>query len=121
LLRLFEPIMPFVTEESWSWWQDGSVHCAGWPDAATLRASGGRPLHFDVASDVIGLMRKRKSEQKRSLATPVKRALVCDTAERLEALREVQDDVMEAGKIALLETEVADALSVEVELDEPQT
>jgi valyl-tRNA synthetase len=120
LLRLLAPILPFVTEESWSWWHDDSVHCARWPDASSLRDGGGRSLHFDVASEVIALVRKCKSEQKRSLATPATSALVRDTAERLEALREVQDDVMEAGKITSLETVVADALSVDVELAAPE-
>lgn len=119
LQRLFAPHLPFVAEEVWSWWQEGSVHRAAWPaaDALADAACGAQPLVFDVASDVLGAIRKAKSDQRRSLRTRVTRAVVRDTGERLRALESALPDVREAGNVAELAIEDAAEPSVDVELE----
>ncbi len=119
LLRLFAPLLAYVTEEVWLWWQEGSIHLASWPESDQLRVDGADHLVYIVAAEVLGAVRKVKSEHRRSLATPVDRVVVRDTEERLAALEAARGDVMEAGKITTLETEVGPELLVKVELAPP--
>ncbi|MGH9026823.1 MAG: valine--tRNA ligase [Acidimicrobiia bacterium] len=121
LLRLFAPHFPYVTEEVWSWWQDGSIHRAPWPEAKSLRAAASPDppdLVYAVAAAVIGEVRKAKSGERRSMRTEVTRAVVRDTVDRLAALDAARDDVAAAGRIASLETEPGEAFTVDVELAE---
>jgi valyl-tRNA synthetase len=119
--RLFAPFLPFATAEVWSWWQDGSVHRAPWPSGDELRAAAGTDADaavLDVAADVLGRIRKAKTEAKRSMKTPAASVLVRDTAERLAALASADLDVREAGVVEAWSTEAnGDGdLVVEVEL-----
>ena len=121
LLKLFAPFLPYVTEEVWSWWRDGSIHRSPWPDAAPPSGRRrSRPLPLRVAADVLTEIRRAKSEAKRSMRTPVVRVVVTDTAERIAALERAVDDVRQAGVIAELVTEVGDAFAVAVELALPE-
>ena len=122
LLRLFAPHLPFVTEEVWSWWQDGSVHRTPWPDSkefGTVTAGAeADPAIYAVAADVLGEIRKAKTSQQKSLRAEVDLAVVRDTAERLHALEPALADVREAGRVRALELLEADEFAVEVDLTE---
>jgi valyl-tRNA synthetase len=104
-LRLFAPFLPFVTEEVWSWWQEGSVHTARWPSAGELRLVGGDgdPAVLAAASSVIGAIRKAKSDAKVSMRTEVASVIVRGSDEALEPLRQVVSDVAAAGRVNQLD------------------
>jgi len=119
LLRLFAPVLPYVSEEVWSWWRDGSIHRSDWPSGRELRIGGADPLVYEVAADVLGQVRKVKSTMQVSLAAPVQNVCVIDTPARLDALAAARADVCDAGKIAELDTEPGSVASVRVELAAP--
>jgi valyl-tRNA synthetase len=106
LLKLFAPFLPFVTEEVWSWWHDGSIHRSAWPDAEALRqkAEDGSAEVLDVASWVLGEVRRAKTEAKKSLRVGVDRVVVSDTVHRLRILSHALGDVREAGRVEDVET-----------------
>jgi valyl-tRNA synthetase len=122
LLRLFAPHMPFVTEEVWSWWRDGSVHRAPWPETDELAAfASGDASVYPAAAAVLGEIRKAKSEAKRSMRTDVTRVIVRASAELLRSLEPAIADVRDAGRI-VGEVEMVEAgeLALEVTLVDPE-
>jgi valyl-tRNA synthetase len=130
--RLFAPFLPFVCEEVWSWWQEGSVHRAKWPDPVELSMAAGaagvdgraadaaerEDVALEATADVLREVRKAKSQARRPMRAPVARVLVRDTAERLDALALGRGDLLQAGSIELLQPVTDDEFAVEVELAE---
>jgi valyl-tRNA synthetase len=114
LQRLLAPIQPFATAESWSWWNDDSVHRAEWPRRTGL---GGDPALAGPVIDVLTNVRRAKTEAKRSQRSAVDKVVVTapdGTAEA--AIRAGVADLTEAGSIADLTVETGDSFAVLVEL-----
>jgi valyl-tRNA synthetase len=100
LLRLFAPVLPYVTEEVWSWFHDdGSIHRAAWPATGELTVAGGRPEVLAAAYELLGEVRRHKTERGVSLRAPVALVRVAASPEHLERLHEAVDDLRQAGSI----------------------
>ena len=114
-LRLFAPFLPFACEEAWSWWQQGSIHRAPWPRRAELTGTGD-PAVLAAASEVLGQVRRAKSEARRKLRTLVTEAQVQASPDFLRALAAASADLCDAGNIAdlVLSEGVDGAPTVEV-------
>jgi valyl-tRNA synthetase len=115
VLRAFAPFLPYVTEEVWSWWREGSVHRAPWPGADELPADGD-PEVYALAAGALTAVRREKALAKVSLRVPVEHVVVRDTAERLAKLALVEADLLDAGNIAATELIEADEPSIQVVL-----
>ncbi|WP_214111250.1 valine--tRNA ligase [Acrocarpospora catenulata] len=94
LLRLFAPFLPFVTEEVWSWWRDGSVHQAAWPRP---RGWDGDPAVLAAVAEVLRQVRRAKSAAKLSMRAEVSRLEVSGDGAAL--VRPAQDDLCAAGGV----------------------
>lgn len=115
-LRLLAPFLPYVTEETWSWFRDGSIHRSAWPTVEELPEAD-TELMDDVASALI-VIRGAKSNAKVSMRTEVVKAAFSGPADVLERLRAIESDLRAVGRIVgdVTWTDGGDELSVDVQL-----
>jgi valyl-tRNA synthetase len=98
VLRLFAPIMPYVTEEVWSWWRDGSIHRTRWPVAEDVVVSEDPGLLSDVSAALIQI-RGAKTQARVSMKTEISLAKFYGTSGALAHLQAVEPDLRAVGRI----------------------
>jgi valyl-tRNA synthetase len=100
LLRLFAPMLPYVTEEVWSWWHDGSVHRAPWPTVTDTSAGEGADVALLTAvGEALAGVRKAKSEAKVGMRAEVAAIVLAGPAEWVDRVRLGEADLSAAGRI----------------------
>jgi valyl-tRNA synthetase len=118
LIRMLAPILPYITEEVWSWvfaqeTGHGSIHKAPWPgeaDFANIPAPK-NAASFDVAVACWQAINKRKSEAGVSVARPAEKLVLATHPATLEVLELVMDDVMAAARCTNYRFEKNEALA----------
>jgi valyl-tRNA synthetase len=124
MLRLFAPFLPFVTEEVWSWWHEGSIHRAAWPASDELdsliadhsestRQADERAYQF--AADVLFEVRKQRSEAKQPLKVPITTVTVKAERAQLERMPAVEADLRSALRVQAFELSVGEPREIRVQ------
>jgi valyl-tRNA synthetase len=123
LLRLLAPFLPFVTEEVWSWWQDGSIHHARWPDAGEIESRSeddsdaarvGDELAYQWATDVLFEVRKQRSEAKQPLKVPITTVTVRGAADQVRLMAIVEADLKSALRVQAFDVVVGEPRAIVV-------
>jgi valyl-tRNA synthetase len=115
-LRLFAPVLPFVTEEVWSWWKEGSVHRARWPHRTEVGGLAAEEGVLPAIAQVLHEVRKAKTDAQVSMRTPVAELTVAGPEESLALIRAATNDLAEAAGAPTVGLVPAEELVVTVRL-----
>ncbi|KAA9150660.1 valine--tRNA ligase [Microbacterium lushaniae] len=107
MVRLFAPVLAFAAEETWSWFNDGSVHTSAWPEPLGI---DGDPAVLSAVGEALIGIRRAKTEAKVSQKTSV--ASITIASPRADALRLAEGDLRAVGRIEQLEIVDAETTSV---------
>jgi len=120
VLRLLAPILPYVTEEVWSWTHPDhadSVHRAAWPTVDALPAGGDDTL-LPAVGAALAAVRKAKSEAKVGMRAEVPSMTLVGPEAALASVRAAESDLRAAGRLTgILDLAAGDEIgALDVEL-----
>ncbi|MEO6144313.1 MAG: class I tRNA ligase family protein, partial [Dermatophilaceae bacterium] len=114
VLRLLAPVLPYATEEVWSWWHDGSIHLTPWPTTDDLKTVAAQtdPTILEAVGAALAGVRRAKSEAKVGMKADVERAVLTGPPATLDRIRLAASDLIAAGRIASLDYLPAETFAV---------
>ncbi|MCB0321138.1 MAG: class I tRNA ligase family protein, partial [Bdellovibrionales bacterium] len=107
-LRLFAPVLPYITEEVWSCAfaeNDKSIHHASWPkseDIFSLLSTSDSDIAkqrqlLEIGKQVMGEIRSVKTLSQKSLKWPVVDICITGTSAFCEGAKEIESDIRGAS------------------------
>jgi valyl-tRNA synthetase len=119
-LKLFAPIMPFITEEIYQMYfknteGEESIHLTSWPEYDHTVVDDDAENAGDLAVQILAEVRKHKSMKQLSLKAEVRKVTVNCTEEQRKLIEMIEIDLKATGLIQELEFGKSDEFSVAVE------
>ena len=103
LQRLLAPMLPFATEEVWSWLESGSIHLANWPTTqetlADFVTTDDASSLLDATCVVLAAVRRAKTEAKVSQRAEVSQLVVTAPTATIDLLEANILDLRNAGAL----------------------
>lgn len=120
LQRLLAPMLPFATEEVWSWLESGSIHLANWPTTketlADFVASDDSVALLEATCIVLAAVRRAKTEAKVSQRAEVAELVITASSATIKLLQANIFDLRNAGVLNQLKFVEATSQTVEQEI-----
>lgn len=126
-LKLFAPVLPYVTEEVWSWRYaalSSSIHLATWPSSDELQdmvfPSWDDEFIMSTVISILSEVRGAKTKGQKSMKYPVESLKISGSADAiglLEVYPEILEDLARAGSIQHTEysvNEQSNSIQIEV-------
>lgn len=116
-LKLFAPIMPFITEEVYQQYfkefeKDESIHISKWPSYNSKLVDEEAEKAGDLAVAVVSEIRKHKSINKQSLKVELESITISCTKDQEKLLKLVETDILRAGVVKNIKYESSEELKV---------
>ncbi|MGV8168892.1 MAG: valine--tRNA ligase [Candidatus Nanoarchaeia archaeon] len=119
-LKLFAPIMPFITEEIYLMYfkdieKTESIHVSEWPEYDESLIDEEAEKTGDLVVQVIAEARKYKSTKQLSLKAEITKATITGSVEQLKMLEKAVSDIKKIGLIKDLELREGETFEVAIE------
>jgi len=119
-LKLFAPIMPFITEEIYQMYfkdfeKEQSIHTSSWPDYTPSIIDEEAEEAGDLAIKIMSEIRKYKSSKQLSLKAEIQKISIICTKEQKERINTILDDLKSTGLLQSVDFEDGQDLAVKIE------